>query len=401
VAWNTPYPLTDVAPVDAFLAAASLSYESLLELLEVGWVQGGLNVAIQGVDDTCMTSQQTLAPLVAPHGLGFLDRAHRFLRLWLSTGYTMWELDLLLTAPAVSNGTLDQHALTALLAFRQLQDATGLAVDQQLAFYQDIDTATHRNPDGSTTTSLYAQIFLNMAITWVAPDPDLAALPTGGAIADGTLRHHLAGIQAAMGVTAADAAILFRLTDNNLTLDNLSLIYRVNALAGAAKLSVSDLPAVASLLDPTAVNALAALAALFASPEATLSFLAQATVIQQQASLDLAALTYLLTPPDAAGAWATTTQMTHADIATALGAVRQAVVTIQPARTTLASPITASQTSVTVASDAGFPGPDFSVAIGSEILRVTAVGGTGSTMWTVVRGQQGAPPRHPQRQGRR
>ena len=65
VAWNTANPLTDVAPVDAFLQAASVTYESLLELLEVAWVQGGLNVAIQGIDDTCMTSNQSLAPLVA------------------------------------------------------------------------------------------------------------------------------------------------------------------------------------------------------------------------------------------------------------------------------------------------------------------------------------------------
>ena len=41
VAWNTANPPTDVAPVPAFLQAASLSYESLLELLQVTWVQGG------------------------------------------------------------------------------------------------------------------------------------------------------------------------------------------------------------------------------------------------------------------------------------------------------------------------------------------------------------------------
>ena len=39
VASNTPDPLADLGPVDAFLAAASLTYESLLELLEVAWVQ--------------------------------------------------------------------------------------------------------------------------------------------------------------------------------------------------------------------------------------------------------------------------------------------------------------------------------------------------------------------------
>ncbi len=43
-----------------------------------------------------MTSGQTLAP--NPLDAGLLDRAHRFLRLWLATGYKMWELDLVLNA---------------------------------------------------------------------------------------------------------------------------------------------------------------------------------------------------------------------------------------------------------------------------------------------------------------
>ena len=123
IAWNTPNPLLAVASVPEFMQAASITYESLLELLEIQWVQGGRGVAITGIDDTCMTSVQVLAPL----DLGFLDRAHRFLRLWLATGYKMWELDLLLRAPAVGNGTLDQTALVALLQFQRLQDATRLA----------------------------------------------------------------------------------------------------------------------------------------------------------------------------------------------------------------------------------------------------------------------------------
>ncbi len=457
IAWNTANPPVDVAPVPSFLQATSLTYESLLELLQVAWVQGGLNVGIQGIDDTCMTNVQSLSP--SPLDAGFLDRAHRFLRLWLSTGYKMWELDLLLSAPAVANGTLDQNALAALLSFRQLQDATRYAVDQQLAFYQNMDTATHRDPDGSTTTSLYAQIFLNPAVTSVAPDQDLAALPTGGTIADPVLSDHLAGIQAALGVSAGDAATLFGLTNNQLTLANLSLLYRVNALAAATKFSISNLLSVASLLNPAAANPAAALTPLLASPAATLAFLVQATAIQKS-SLSLDALTYLLTPPVATtltaaitaaqtsitvasdvwfpsanfyvsigsetllvtavggignatwtvvrgqqgtaaaaaaigaavglvGGWATTTQMTQANITTALGAVQQAVVTLLSANTTLVSPITAAQTSITVASNVGFPTPNFTVSIGAEILLVTAVSGVGSTTWTVVRGQQG------------
>ena len=154
----------------------------------------------------------------------------------------------------------------------------------------------------------------------------MVSLPTGGAIGDPILSDHLKAIQPALGVSGADAAALFALTDNQLTLANLSLIYRVTALALASKFSISNLLSVASLLSPTAANSAAALAPLLASPAATLAFLAQATTIQHS-GLTLDALTYLLTPPSASisGGWATTTQMTPANIATTLGAVQQAV----------------------------------------------------------------------------
>jgi hypothetical protein len=178
VAWNIADPAMALIPVPAFLQAASISYESLLELLEVAWVQGGLNIGLQGISDLCDLSDETLTTGAALDG-GFLDRANRFLRLWLATGYKMWELDLLLNAPSVGNGTLDQNALIQLQAFWQLQNSTSLAVDQQLAFFQNIDTNTHRDPDGTTTTPLYAQIFLNPTTTWIASDPDLVSLPHG------------------------------------------------------------------------------------------------------------------------------------------------------------------------------------------------------------------------------
>jgi hypothetical protein len=57
--------------------------------------------------------------------------------------------------------------------------------------------------------------------------------------------------------------------------------------------------------------------------------------------------------------------------------------------TTLAWPITAMQTIITVASDSGFPTAPFTIRIASEVLQVTAVGGSGNTSWTVTRGQEG------------
>jgi hypothetical protein len=464
--WNTAdFSSTGLAAVPAFLQAASLTYESLLELLQVTWVQGGLNIAIGGINDSCQTETQALTP--SPLDPGFLDRAQRFLRLWLTTGYKMWELDLLLNAPSIGNGTLDENALIALQAFWQLQNVTGLAVNQLLAFYQNIDTGTHRDPDGSTTTPLYAQVYLNPTVTWVAPDPDLVNLPAGGAIGDTVMSDHLKALQPALGVSGADAATLFGLTDNTLTLDNLSLIYRVSALAQASKFSIANLLAVATLLNPAAASQSAAVATFFASPAATLAFLAQLKNLRQS-GLSLDALTYLLTPPVISpvtttttltaaitnsqttitvagdtgfptpnfsiaigaeillvtgvggvgnttwtvlrgqqgttaasasigaavtpagnGGWATTTQMTPASIAAALGTVQLAIIKLLSAGTTLAAAIGATDTTITVASDAGFPTAAFYVYIGSEIVQVTATSGTGNTTWTVLRGQQG------------
>jgi hypothetical protein len=363
VAWNTS-DFSATAPnglayVPAFLHASSLTYDGLLALLDTSWVQGGLGIELVGLNDSCDTTQMTLSP--APLDTGFLDRAHRFLRLWLATGYEMWELDLLLNAPSVGNGTLDESALVALQAFWQLQTASRLEVVQLLALYEDVDVADHLDVDGTTTTSLYSQVFLNPTTTWAAPDPDLVSLPAGGPIGDPTLADHVKAIQPALGVSATDVATLFSLTDGTLTLANLSLIYRVGLLATAAKLTIPSLFSMAALITPTAATPADALAPLLPSPAATLEFLAQATAIQQSA-LSLDALTYLLTPP-------TTTAFA--------------------ATTTLASAIAATQTTITVASDAGFPAPSFYVGIGAEILQVTAVGGIGNTTWTVLRGQGG------------
>jgi hypothetical protein len=152
-----------------------------------------------GINDLCDLSGQTLTS-GAPLDDGFLDRANRFLRLWLATGYKMWELDLLLNAPSVGNGTLNQTALVNLQAFWQLQKSSSLAVNQQLAFFQNIDTNTHRDPDGSTTTSLYAQVFLNPTTTWIAADPDLVSISTGGPIGDPILSDHAKAVQPVLGV---------------------------------------------------------------------------------------------------------------------------------------------------------------------------------------------------------
>ena len=262
----------------------------------------------------------------------------------------MWELDLLLSAAGVGNGTLDQNAWRPAV----LLAASGrnrLAVDQLLAFYQDIDTATHRDPDGTTTTSLYAQVFLNPTVTWVAPDPDMVSLPTAAPIGDPVLSDHLKAIQPALGVSASGRGHALRAHRQPLTLDNLSLIYRVNALAMASKIHVPDLLSVAGLLSPTAASPRRRWRRS-RSPAATLAFLRRRQTSSSPASPSTRSPICSRRRPPPSPGWATTTQMTQANIASTLSAVQQAVLNLLSAGTTLASPITtATQTSITVASD--------------------------------------------------
>ena len=303
--WNTADPVGDLAPVDAFLQAANLTYEQLLELLDVVWVRGGgAATAIQGLNDSCDTTQETLAPL----DTGRLDLIHRFLRLWARTGWKMWELDLLLSAPGIGDPALAPQTLVNLFTVRQLLDATGLSVVQLLAFFGPIDTASHRDPDGTETTPLYNSVFLNPTST---PDPALQPPSLDGSV---DLATHAPAIQAALQLSSADTTTLLGLTDNSRTLANLSLIYRVATLASVLKLRLSDL----LTIGPTPITN------VFASPTATLAFLQRARTTSSS-GFTVDQMTYVLTMSPAK------TGITDAQVATVIASVVTAMQNVQQA----------------------------------------------------------------------
>ena len=304
--WATGAPATDLAKVSTFLTAAGLTYEQLLELIDVKWAcGGGKALAITGATDTCETDSQTLAPL----DLTRLDLIHRFLRLWRRTGWKMWELDLLLSAAAIGDPTLAPSTLINLFQFRLLQDATRLSVVQLLAFYQNIDTASHRDPDGTATTPLYATLFTNPALV---QDPELQ-LPKLGPTAD--LPAHAPAIQAALQRNADDTATLIGLTDGKRTLENLSLTYRVATLAQALRLSLADLQTIGP--QP--------LTGVFTSAATTLAFVQRATDVAH-AGFSVDQLSYVLTvTPAKSGITDAQVKSVIADVVAAMQKVHQAV----------------------------------------------------------------------------
>lgn len=285
VVWNTANPPVDLEVVGDFLAAAQISYDELLQLLSCGWPRiAGATLTISGVDDRCDSSTQRLVGLNAER----LDRIHRFLRLWRRSGWTMWELDELLQAPAISvaapggTPTLDESAVANLHTVCTLQQATGLDVEQLLAFWQPLSTTSHRVAAGVTQPSLYARIFENPLLP---PSPALQLATVLAAPVPGpALTPLLPAIQAALGLAADEATSLAAATGGTLSLANLSAIYRSATLARALRIGFDDLTYLAG----------GTLSAAFTAPAATLALVQRAADLAA-AGADLPNLRHLLT----------------------------------------------------------------------------------------------------------
>ena len=158
VAWNTPDPAADLVGIPAFMAAASIEYDALLELLDVAWVQGGLNVTLQGINDSCDTSVESLAP--APLDAGFLDRAHRFLRLWRRTRCMMWNCICCCAPLASATERWMRMRSSPCRRSGSCRTRPNWRLTDNLPSSKISTPASYRDAQGGTTASLYARIFL-------------------------------------------------------------------------------------------------------------------------------------------------------------------------------------------------------------------------------------------------
>ncbi|HEV2582154.1 MAG TPA: Tc toxin subunit A, partial [Ktedonobacteraceae bacterium] len=102
--WGETDPVTTLKIVATFLQQSGLSYNQLLALLAVGFIQDSPATSVlQSTSNACDTQQQTITNL----SLSRLDKMHRFIRMWRKTSWQMWELDRLILSPKIGNGTLD------------------------------------------------------------------------------------------------------------------------------------------------------------------------------------------------------------------------------------------------------------------------------------------------------
>ncbi len=248
--WGTPNnaaALANMSTVSTFLATTGILYTDLLKFLTLAFVNPNGTIVIQNPAGDCDLTQMTLQPL----DTNALDRFHRFLRLWRKLGWQMWEVDLVINHPALGNGTLDSSFALALYPFLRIKDKLGsFSVEQLGAFWGNINTtakftAAYQPPD----PSLYETLFLNKKLTNPL-DPNFAISAVTAAVPTVMLTDDFQPILAAAKIKQTDLAILIGLTapangppfiaNPNLTLANLSFIYRHSVLAKALGIKIAD-----------------------------------------------------------------------------------------------------------------------------------------------------------------
>ena len=186
-----------------------------------------------------------------------------FVRLWKRLGWTMDETDRALTAftPSgvlLADSTLGDALKTALIYLAHLKELSSLVNVGKNARGKLLTLWTQLPTMGKA--SLYTQLFLTRNIL---KDDAIFDHPLGQYLtAPNTfLKDHLPAVQAALGLTADEAAQI--LADGNtgdeadigkahLSLANVSLLHRYGLLAKALKFTVNDVVALKALsgLDP-------------------------------------------------------------------------------------------------------------------------------------------------------
>ncbi|MCU0543437.1 MAG: neuraminidase-like domain-containing protein [Oscillatoriaceae cyanobacterium Prado104] len=183
-----------------------------------------------------------------------------FVRLWRKLGWTIGELDRALQVfiPAkmrpltgMNIGAAFKTALVYLAHLKAISDRLNLGKNSRiklLTFWSNLPTTGNN--------SLYAQLFLKPSI--LKNDP-IFDNPLGNYLSNSSilLKAHLPAIQGALNLTAEDIARILNavgktLETAQLSLDNVSLLYRYRLLAKALKLSIRDSIALKELsgLDP-------------------------------------------------------------------------------------------------------------------------------------------------------
>lgn len=260
---------------EVVLEQSGLSYEELVQLLEVQLVDQGNAMRVEFAGADCNLSTATISGLTANR----LSRMHRFVRLQRKLGWPIAELGE--TCASLGITDLNDEALTQLAAVKRVREALAAPLETMLAWWsQRLSTrASGRQP------SLYDRIFNDPTVN--PPVVDVFRLNGARTELQNSnlpIADHVTVISTALGASSENLVLLFAgLPNDRLNLANLTRLCKTVTLAKALKTQLRDLVALRTItgLDP------------FDGAASTERFVAQTRLIRES-GFDLATLDYLL-----------------------------------------------------------------------------------------------------------
>lgn len=220
---------------------------------------GADNIVIQG-EKIDSNSIQNDIERVKNLTFDALDRAHRFVRLWRKTNWSIEELDLILTQlqeKGVANGIVPA-TITAVGNLIRLQERLTISVEELAAVWHKIPTASVREKEKSLFDTLFNHedvvttegSYPKNAVKLIHPalvinkstasaEFSSARLMAGLNRSDEEILTLIKNLAQPLGIVAINSATESQ-RGFNLTVDNLSLLYRYSKLAEILKLSVDD-----------------------------------------------------------------------------------------------------------------------------------------------------------------
>ncbi|TKC95184.1 neuraminidase-like domain-containing protein [Polyangium fumosum] len=244
--WGMPETdwVEELASVPLFLRQAGLSFDELRELLATKYVNPGASPTVELDPATgCDIDTKVLAGLDE----ALLGRIHRFLRLRKRLGFRITEFDWTLTSLGVTD--IDEAVVRHVADIVALRKELDLPLPVLLSFWGDIGTRSSEE----WGKSLYEELFLNKALK---VDPAFeAALGVPPPEGRPLLLDHATGILAGLRISAVELALLTipevaekhigvasPLAANAvLTVENISRLHRIVALARGLRLRIPDL----------------------------------------------------------------------------------------------------------------------------------------------------------------
>lgn len=248
--------LTKGAPgkgMHTLLQKSNITYKELLQLLDTDFLNKKVgNIAPLKLEsanpanpNTCQLNELKLTVNIAGADAAAFKKWYRFLRLQRATGWSIYQLDMVLTSLNIT--ALNAAEFVQVAKVHQFASRFGIAPERLSGFWNKISTKNYVNADSdnaATLPSVYDSLFRNKALI----NPPEAAFNLPGSIT-GTYQERSGTLVAAFNIKEEELFQLLQFLGINVdatvppavTLDALSRVYGLINMANGTGISIADL----------------------------------------------------------------------------------------------------------------------------------------------------------------